>query len=100
MNTNRIPTEAPHDLRYQRNAHPHRQGRQAHARAGHEGPRRFNVTGWLLWTVGFVSFPIAGIAAQAAVGRINDAVSALVGGLVAGAVIGDRKSTRLNSSHI
>ena len=49
---------------------------------------RFNVRGWLLWTVGFVSFPIAGIAAQAATGRINDAVSALVGGLVAGAVIG------------
>jgi len=51
-------------------------------------PRRFNVKGWLLWTVGFLSFPIAGIAVQAAVGRINDAVSALVGGLVAGAVIG------------
>ena len=51
-------------------------------------PRRFNVKGWLLWTVAFVSFPIAGIAAQATVGRINDAVSALVGGLVAGAVIG------------
>jgi hypothetical protein len=51
-------------------------------------PRRFNVRGWLLWTAGFVSFPIAGIAAQAAVGRINDAVAALVGGLVAGAVIG------------
>ena len=50
--------------------------------------RRFNVKGWLLWTAGFLSFPIAGIAAQAAVGRINDAVSALVGGLVAGAVIG------------
>ena len=50
--------------------------------------RRFNVKGWLLWTVGFLSFPIAGIAAQAAVGRIDDAVSALVGGLVAGAVIG------------
>ena len=50
--------------------------------------RRFNVRGWLLWTAGFVSFPIAGIAAQAAAGRINDAVSALVGGLVAGAVIG------------
>jgi len=49
---------------------------------------RFNVRGWLLWTVGFVSFPIAGIAAQAATGRINDAVSALVGGLIAGAVIG------------
>src|SRR5690349_10672033 len=50
--------------------------------------RRFNVKGWLLWTVAFVSFPIAGIAAQAAVGRINDAVAALVGGLIAGAVIG------------
>jgi hypothetical protein len=51
-------------------------------------PRRFNVKGWLLWTAGFLSFPIAGIAAQAATGRINDALSALVGGLVAGAVIG------------
>ena len=51
-------------------------------------PRRFNVKGWLLWTVAFVSFPIAGIAAQAAVGRINDAVAALAGGLIAGAVIG------------
>jgi len=50
--------------------------------------RRFNVKGWLLWTVAFVSFPIAGIAAQAAVGRINDAVAALAGGLIAGAVIG------------
>ena len=50
--------------------------------------RRFDVKGWLLWTAGFVSFPLAGIAAQAAAGRINDAVSALVGGLVAGAVIG------------
>ena len=52
------------------------------------GIRRFNVRGWLLWTVAFVSFPLAGIAAQAAAGRINDAVAALVGGLVAGAVIG------------
>jgi hypothetical protein len=50
--------------------------------------RRFNVKGWLVWTAGFVSFPIAGIAAQAATGRINDGVAALVGGLIAGAVIG------------
>ena len=50
--------------------------------------RRFDVKGWLLWTAGFVSFPIAGIAAEAATGRVNDAVSALVGGLIAGAVIG------------
>jgi hypothetical protein len=51
-------------------------------------PRRFNVKAWLLWTVAFVSFPIAGIAAQATVGRINDAGAALIGGLIAGAVIG------------
>jgi hypothetical protein len=50
--------------------------------------RRFNGKSWLVWTAGFVSFPIAGIAAQAAVGRVNDAVAALVGGLIAGAVIG------------
>ena len=31
--------------------------------------------------MGFVSFPITGIAAQAAAGRINDAVAALAGGL-------------------
>ena len=36
-------------------------------------PCRFNVKGGLLWTVAVVSFPIAGIAAQAAVGRINKA---------------------------
>jgi len=51
-------------------------------------PRRFNVKGWLLWTAAFVSFPIAGIAAGLAVGPINDAIAALVGGLIAGAVIG------------
>jgi hypothetical protein len=53
-----------------------------------EGTRPFNVKAWLLWTVAFVSFPIAGIAAQAAAGQINDAAAALAGGLVAGAVIG------------
>jgi len=50
--------------------------------------RRFDVKAWLLWTAGFLAFPIAGVAAQAATGRINDARSALLGGLVAGAVIG------------
>jgi hypothetical protein len=49
---------------------------------------RFNTKAWLLWTAGFLAFPIAGIAAGAVVGRINDAGSALLGGLVAGAVIG------------
>jgi uncharacterized membrane protein len=49
---------------------------------------RFNTKAWLLWTAGFLAFPIAGILAEALTGRINDASSALVGGMVAGAVIG------------
>jgi hypothetical protein len=48
----------------------------------------FELRGWLLWLAGFLSFPIAGLAADAVVGRIDDAGSALVGGLVVGAVIG------------
>jgi hypothetical protein len=53
-----------------------------------QDPRRFNVKAWLLWTAGFLAFPIAGVLATAVVGRVNDAVSALVGGIIAGAVIG------------
>jgi hypothetical protein len=37
---------------------------------------------------GFLAFPIAGILAEALTGRINDFSSALLGGMVAGAVIG------------
>jgi hypothetical protein len=53
-----------------------------------EDPRRFNTKAWLLWTAGFLAFPIAGALATALVGRVNDVGSALIGGLVAGAVIG------------
>jgi uncharacterized membrane protein len=53
-----------------------------------EDQHRFNTKAWLLWTAGFLAFPIAGILAEAATGRINDFGSALLGGLVAGAVIG------------
>jgi hypothetical protein len=49
---------------------------------------RFNVKAWLLWTAGFVAFPIGGALATAATGRIDDFRSALLGGLIAGAVIG------------
>ena len=49
---------------------------------------RFNVKAWLLWTAGFLAFPIAGVLAEMLTGRINDVGSALVGGMVAGAVIG------------
>ena len=53
-----------------------------------QDPRRFDLRGWLLWLAGFLAFPIAGLAAEAVVGRIDSAGSALVGGLVVGAVIG------------
>jgi hypothetical protein len=49
---------------------------------------RFNTRAWLLWLAGFLSFPIAGVAARAVAGRINDPASAVLGGLIAGAVIG------------
>jgi hypothetical protein len=49
---------------------------------------RFNTKAWLLWTAGFLAFPIAGVLATALTGRINDVASALLGGMVAGAVIG------------
>jgi hypothetical protein len=49
---------------------------------------RFNVKAWLLWTAGFLAFPIGGALATAVTGRINDFGSALIGGLVVGAVIG------------
>ena len=53
-----------------------------------EDQHRFNVKAWLLWTAGFLAFPIAGVLAEALVGRINDFSSAVIGGMVAGAVIG------------
>jgi hypothetical protein len=53
-----------------------------------EDQHRFNVKAWLLWTAGFLAFPIGGALATGATGRINDFSSALIGGLVAGAVIG------------
>jgi uncharacterized membrane protein len=49
---------------------------------------RFNTKAWLVWTAGFVAFIIGGALATALTGRINDAGSALIGGMVAGAVIG------------
>jgi hypothetical protein len=49
---------------------------------------RFNTKAWLLWTAGFLAFPIGGALATAATGRINDFGSALLGGLIVGAVIG------------
>ena len=41
---------------------------------------------WLIWTAGFLVFPIAGLAGAA--GRVDSPLAALVAGLVTGAVIG------------
>lgn len=42
----------------------------------------------IVWTAGFVSFPIAGLAGGAAVGAVDGPGAALVGGLVTGLVVG------------
>jgi len=43
---------------------------------------------WLVWTAGFLVFPLAGLAGTAAGGRVDGPVAALIGGLVAGLVLG------------
>jgi nitrate reductase gamma subunit len=43
---------------------------------------------WLIWTAGFLAFPIGGFAGTAVAGRVDDPVAALLGGAVAGLVIG------------
>jgi drug/metabolite transporter (DMT)-like permease len=43
---------------------------------------------WLIWTAGFIAFPLAGIAGDLAAGRVDDALAALLGGLATGIVLG------------
>jgi hypothetical protein len=43
---------------------------------------------WLLWTAGFLVFPVAGLAGTAAAGPVDDPLAALLGGAVAGLLIG------------
>jgi drug/metabolite transporter (DMT)-like permease len=43
---------------------------------------------WFLWTAGFLAFPLAGVAGTAAVGRVDSAIAALLGGAVAGLALG------------
>ena len=51
-------------------------------------PQPTPIRTWLLWTAGFLAFPIAGLAGTAAVGHVDSATAALVGGAVAGLVLG------------
>ena len=43
---------------------------------------------WLIWTAGFLAFPIAGLAGTAVAGRVDSPLAALSGGAVAGLVLG------------
>jgi len=43
---------------------------------------------WSIWTAGFLAFPLAGLAGTAIVGRVDSPLSAVIGGAVAGLVIG------------
>ena len=43
---------------------------------------------WLIWSAGFLAFPLAGVAGTAVAGRVDSSMSALIGGAVAGLVIG------------
>jgi hypothetical protein len=50
--------------------------------------RRETMLTWLIWTAGFLVFPIAGVAGTAVAGRVDSPLAALAGGVVAGLVIG------------
>ena len=43
---------------------------------------------WLIWTAGFLAFPVAGGAGTAVAGRVDSPIAALLGGATAGLVIG------------
>ena len=60
--------------------------RRLHRNPSFRNPTFFST--WLLWLVGFLAFPIAGLAGTAVGGRVSNPVSALIGGAVCGIVIG------------
>ena len=51
-------------------------------------PASLDLRSWLIWTAGFLAFPVAGLAGAAPVGRVDDPVAALVGGALTGLVLG------------
>jgi hypothetical protein len=46
-------------------------------------PRPSFLPTWLMWTPGFLAFPLAGVAGTAVAGRVDSPLSALTGGAVA-----------------
>lgn len=50
------------------------------------------VRSWLIWSAGFLAFPLAGVAGTAIAGRVDSPTSALLGGAVTGLVLGTAQS--------
>jgi hypothetical protein len=55
---------------------------------GLAAPHASRLRRWLIWTAGFLAFPLAGLAGTGVVGRVDDPLAALLGGAVTGLVIG------------
>ena len=53
-----------------------------------EASRPSFLRAWLVWTAGFLAFPIAGLAGTGVAGRVDSPLAALLGGAVTGLVIG------------
>lgn len=62
---------------------------------GRERAAPFDPRIWARWVPTFLGYPLAGLAARAVAGNIDDVASALVGGLAAGAVLGAVQSLGL-----
>ncbi|WP_222266145.1 hypothetical protein [Modestobacter marinus] len=56
--------------------------------ASRAAPRTSALRRWLVWTAGFLAFPIAGLAGTGVAGRVDDPVAAVLGGTVTGLVVG------------
>ncbi len=52
------------------------------------GSRASRLRRWLIWTAGFLAFPLAGLGGTGVAGRVDSPLAALLGGAVAGLVIG------------
>lgn len=59
--------------------------------------RAITIRAWLLWTSGFLALPVGGYAGTHVSGRIDDLLSAVIGGAIAGLIIGAGQA--LTSSH-
>jgi|tagenome__1003787_1003787.scaffolds.fasta_scaffold20988531_8 hypothetical protein len=54
----------------------------------HQSSRPSFLRSWLIWTAGFLAFPLGGLAGTAVAGRVDGPIAALLGGAVSGLVIG------------